>query len=68
MEREDTLKTASIKKIQESLVKMEHDYNVCVIRNNKLSLEINELKGYNEEMQREAVTLKNSLKETNKMN
>jgi hypothetical protein len=45
VEREDTLKTASIKKMQESLVKMEHDYNVSVIRNTKLSLELKEIKG-----------------------
>lgn len=49
-EREDTLKTASIKKIQESLVKMEHDYNASVVRNNKITLENRELKTLNEEM------------------
>lgn len=67
-EREDTLKTASIKKIQESLVKMEHDYNASVVRNNKITLENRELKTLNEEMQKESGKLKNYLKESNKLN
>ncbi len=44
------MKTASIKKMQESLIKMEHEYNASVVRNNRLSLEIREIKGQCEEM------------------
>lgn len=68
VEREETMKTASIKKMQESLIKMEHEYNASVVRNNRLSLEIREIKGQCEEMQRETGRLRNYLRESNKMN
>jgi hypothetical protein len=47
---------------------MEHDYNISVIKNTKQSLELKELKGSNEEMQKEIGIIKNQMRETNKMN
>jgi hypothetical protein len=38
---------------------MEHDYNISVIKNTKQSLELKELKGSNEEMQKEIGIIKN---------
>jgi hypothetical protein len=42
---------------------MEHDYNTSVVRNNKLTLEVRELKAQIEEMQKEAAKARNIIRE-----
>jgi regulator of replication initiation timing len=62
------LKVNQVKRLQDSLEKMEHDYNSVVVRNSKLTLELRELKSQMEEGSKEMVKIRNAFKEISRQN